>query len=79
MSDFKIEDGVEMPNKQNKAYKYPFAFMDVGQSFFVANAPRCGDSVRTAAGSYGRRHSVKFTVRMVTENGVRGARCWRIK
>lgn len=52
---------------------YPFAKMEIGDSFYVdgKNAMR----VTSAASVYGKRRKKKFTIR--TEGD--GKRCWRIE
>ena len=52
---------------------YPFGGMKVGDSFKTKGDTRLINSLRTAAGAYGKRHGKKYTVRV--EDG--GARCWR--
>lgn len=79
MENFKIEKGIEMPNK--KENKYPFLKMEVGDSFFVpcekikVNKTSC--SIHSLAKANCKRANLdyKFTV-SGSENGVR---IWRIK
>lgn len=89
---FKIEKGIEIPpaGALGRSQKYPFADMDVGDSFFVAN-----DSGKSTADTTARLNNAKnsatkrlvdrkFAVRpaqSVDDNGevVEGARVWRIE
>lgn len=71
MSDMKIEKGVPMP-KNKRATKYPFAEMEVGDSFYVE--PDNG-SIHAAASWYGKRNNKKFATRKEGE----GRRIWRIE
>lgn len=77
MSDFKIEKQVPVP-KSYRQHKYPFADMEVGDSFFVPEddgGNRVRDRVAPAANGYGKPRGWKFTTRTVEG----GARCWRIE
>lgn len=57
--------------------KYPFATMNVGDSFFVALSTHTFDAyIRSWKAR--SQSTFKFTVRTVTENGVKGVRVWRI-
>lgn len=69
-----IEKGVPVPTeegKRAKRSKYPFAMMEVGDSFEVVNAPK---SFLVTVHVNGKRLGYKFTTRK-TENG---RRVWRI-
>ena len=52
---------------------YPFAHMQVGDSFLLLPTMRRA-TVSVAAQRYGAKHGAKFTVRKVPE----GFRCWRV-
>jgi hypothetical protein len=64
----KVEKGVPLPSK------YPFAGMQIGDSFAVPNEVK-RQAVSVAAHSYGKEHGQKFTVRLMPD---RTLRCWRI-
>ena len=65
----KVESGIPIPAK------YPFAEMKVNDSFAVP--PKINRSaVNVSAMRYGRKHGMKFTVRL-TKDGT--LRCWRIE
>lgn len=65
----KVEKGIPMP------VRYPFAEMEVGDSFEVPeNVKRTAVSV--SAKRYGDKHGMKFTVRLTPE---RKFRCWRVE
>lgn len=76
MSDFVIEDGIEIPKIEGrgmqKKAKYPFGKMLVGQSFLVVHQWK---SARSSADAYGRRNGIKFSTRREGD----GLRIWRIK
>lgn len=53
--------------------KYPFADMEVGDSFLVPALVK-RSAVTVYAGRYGKEHGMKFTVRVMPD---RTLRCWR--
>lgn len=55
--------------------KYPFAGMQVGDSFAVPPDVK-RPAVTVAAMRFGRKHGMKFTVRQVADKTFR---CWRIE
>jgi hypothetical protein len=65
----KIEKNVPLP------VIYPFAKMEVGDSFAVPSSIR-RETVSVAANRYGAKHGMKFTVRLMPN---RSYRCWRIE
>jgi hypothetical protein len=65
----KIEKDIPVPRK------YPFADMAVGDSFAVPSDVH-RTTVAISALRYGRKHGMKFVVRMVAD---RTFRCWRIE
>lgn len=85
---FKIEKNVPVPPKRGGGREpcYPFADMDIGDSFSVplVGAPTspsaCNDSatqrLSCAASAHFKRNNRKFTVRELRDEGV--ARCWRV-
>lgn len=67
---------IERPNRKTGAYKYPFAWMEVGDSFFVPiNREKELKSVASSCSLYGKKLSRKFTVRSVRG----GVRVWRVE
>jgi hypothetical protein len=72
----KIEKDIPVPPRRGRPPKYDFGALAVGESFFapVSSANLNGCARRARASLPGR----SFTVRAVTENGTRGARCWRV-
>jgi hypothetical protein len=68
-----IETGVPLPldSKSGPATKYPWAKLEVGESFFVAVPPRHFASMVVHAS---RTHSRKFIQRQVDG----GIRVWRV-
>jgi len=76
MSKFEVEKDIEIPAKRHGPSKYPWAEMEVGDSFFVEGpAPKTQRCLAVCAGGQRRRHGTRFTTRQC-ENGVR---VWRIE
>jgi hypothetical protein len=73
MSTLKIEIGVPMPGRQ----KYPLEDIKIGQSFFVPN--QTAKKISPPIYGWGHRNARKFTLRTVTESGVKGVRVWRVE
>lgn len=73
---FEIQDDVPMPRRSTgrKGSKYPFADMEVEQSFLI-NTDIKAATVRSAVGAYMKRNpdSGKFAIR----NTDQGLRVWR--
>jgi hypothetical protein len=77
MNDIKIDSNVAIPATRRGRTKYPFATMNVGDSFFSPE-----ENARTAALQHARNANakgscVKFVTRSVTESGETGYRIWR--
>lgn len=69
---YPIEKGIEMPSTNGKT-KYPFATMEIGDSFFVEGKEK-KNKVMSAVSQNSRRHAPKkFTTRF-TDDGIR---VWR--
>lgn len=80
MSEFVIEKNVPIP--ENAGHKgnhspYPFAGMEIGDSFFVPCEKGRDHRVSAAAANYARRKHAgkKFSTRRTST----GVRCWRIQ
>ncbi len=58
MTDFKIETGVPVSLLEGNT-KYPFAKMNVGDSF--AFDPKLRSKIATASSYYGKRNAKKFS------------------
>lgn len=75
MSLFIVEKNIKMPSakkKKKRAEKYPWARMEVGDSFFVPN--KSTGAMSAAAVLAKKRHPTKkFSVRTMTD----GVRVWR--
>lgn len=73
---FEIQDDVPMPRRSTgrKGSKYPFADMEVGQSFLVEGDIKAA-TVRSAIGAFVKRfpEAGKFALRNTDE----GLRVWR--
>jgi hypothetical protein len=75
---FKIDKGIEIPgDTRGSRRKYPWKEMEVGDSFFVADAET--KSISSVATPAGRRWNMKFRCSSRVESGVRGVRVWRIE
>jgi len=81
---FEIEKDVPLaPARVGRMPKYPFAGMEVGDSFAVPmmgvtdlyGGDRSTGLLRTAASHHGRRHGMKLLVRADSANNM--TRCWR--
>lgn len=68
----KIDKDIPPPDRTARTI-YPFAEMEVGDSFF-----REGKAAAKAASIYSRGKSVKFQSETRTEGGKKGERVWRI-
>jgi hypothetical protein len=76
MSTFKIEKTVPIPKTSGKGGGiYPFATMEVGDSFLIPDGSKNINSVRSAVTQAARRNGRKFTTRL-TDSGLR---VWRIE
>jgi hypothetical protein len=66
-----IDKNIPIPELRGRKRLLPLGEMEVGDSFFTTATSHA--SIRTAP------HLPKrFTIRTVTENGVKGLRVWRI-
>lgn len=72
-----IEKDIPLPQRQRND-RYPWAQMDVGDSFAVPSAGPNGKRLHAAASKAAQVLSIKLTCRTLTENGVRVVRVWRI-
>ena len=68
---YEIEKGVPMPPSKTL---YPFAQMEIGDSFFVPNK-----TTSSFSGTIANRRPKKFKSSAVMEKGVKGVRVWRIE
>lgn len=78
--DYKIDRDIPIPNpEETKGRKpsFPLMKMEVGDSFFVAGGQDC--VARRLAIATWRLAPKKFQISRRAENGVKGARCWRIE
>lgn len=77
---FNIEKGVPKPTGLKGVRKYPFADMQVNDSFFVPTNDATGtqNSLRSSARKY-QKNGWVFSMPAVTHKGIRGVRVWRDK
>jgi hypothetical protein len=75
-SHYEIDDGVPIPPAtRNRPSNYPWAQLNVGQSFFAPTELKNPSSV-ALRGSEISGHTYEF--RRTTEKGVKGVRFWRV-
>lgn len=73
-----IEKNVPVPATSYQSgapIKYPFADMEIGDSFVVGAEKIDGHRVRVAASHFGKRNARRFMVRQVDN----GHRVWRVE
>lgn len=76
--EFKIEKNVPLETARARSSKYPFAQMEVGDSFLVPLNGTGESQFRAFAASWKAHKPKKFVSRTIKENGVRtGIRVWR--
>jgi hypothetical protein len=73
-----IDKDKPMPNGFGVRAKYPFAQLDVRDSFFVPGKTTGGIS-SSVANARARLPGRRFVSSTVTENGVTGVRVWRVQ
>lgn len=74
--ELQIEKGIPLPTL-GRAGRSRWAEFEVGDSAFFLDRAR--SSLATASCDWGRHHGGrKFATRVVTENGVKGVRVWRV-
>jgi len=75
-----IEKNIPIPGKKggNRNLRYPWDKMEVNDSVFITGKSQ--QTISHAAKEWTRRNNLskKFTTRIVTENGVKGVRVWRV-
>jgi peptidoglycan/xylan/chitin deacetylase (PgdA/CDA1 family) len=72
MTDFKIEKNVPITGGHNGTVKWPFVYMEVGDSVFFPGSKMQGRETQ-AAHALGKKHGRKFVCRTVDG----GIRIWR--
>ena len=77
---YQIEKGIEVPAKKTFARPtiYPFATMEVGDSFFVPQIdgkPKSSGTIWSSA----RKATDKFGFKFAVRSEVGGFRCWRVE
>ena len=71
-----IDKNVPLSRSLRETKKYPWADMQVGDSFFI---PQISEITRGGLYTGAQRAArIKIATRRVTENGVEGVRVWRI-
>jgi hypothetical protein len=79
-----IERDVPLPESK-KQYKYPFAEMQIGDSFAIPLSGEIGrhgedlsaSRLRSSASTFGRVHGGRFIVRIDKVGG--SIRCWKVE
>ena len=74
--EIKIDKHIPIPPRRSQ--KYPLLDLEIGDSFFVPDktASMLSATIAPLRAQYPDR---TFVARSVTENGVRGARLWRVE
>ena len=74
----KIDDHVPPPPRKSR--RYPFRDMEPGQSVFFPGENKSDRQhpAYMAAKTLQKRHGLRFTLRSVIEDGVKGVRIWRV-
>lgn len=75
--EIKIDKNVPMPDGVNRETKWPFADMEVGDSFFAPG--HTSNQMTNAAAHWRKKNGWSFSCRNTEEEGVKGARVWRVK
>jgi hypothetical protein len=74
---FTVESGIPVPARKGGragGSKYPFATMEIGQSFLVDSETKIG-TIRSAVGAFTKTHKgYRFAIRQTDE----GVRVWRV-
>ena len=87
MTKYQVDSGVAVP-RALKGSKYPWAEMEVGDSFFVPNGTGrggrdTGNNACVSGRAWLRRNGLSktfnFAQRKTVESGVKGARIWLMK
>lgn len=75
---FKVEKNVPMPKdaKRGRKPKYPFALMEVGDSFEFSFSEVSPRTISSAVSYYGSRHKKYFSVRTISKTK---GRVWRVE
>lgn len=79
MSEFKIEQGVPMPQARGAEMVYPFEKMEVGDSFYVEG--KKGATINGAIQAYIRKEIIASgcTKKFACRSDAKGVRIWRIQ
>lgn len=72
-----IEKAVPIPPPRQSAAKYPFADMEVGDSFWLPYSEPVRRNLHNCARSYAKHHRATFAVRKLLEHDEWIVRCWR--
>jgi hypothetical protein len=74
-----IEKNIPLPPKETRQTKYPYARMEVGDSFFVPQTRASKDSVYASIQWAKRKLGFKFILRADNaDNDNGGVRAWRV-
>ena len=85
---FEIQSSIPLPARATRARAYPFAEMNVGDSFFIATADEVEDkrvvsrlaaAVRNYRKSGSGNDAARFAIRARNEGDQAGVRVWRVK
>lgn len=75
----KIDKDVPIPPPASGLSPWPLEQMEIGDSFFAPSTYNVStEQLRARISSRAKRVKVKCTIRVLTEHGVTGVRCWRV-
>lgn len=69
---YNVESGVEVPKVRRK-HLFPYAQMNVGDSFFVEGMPI------GAMCNYNKRNGLKLQMKFIAKRDGEGVRIWRVE
>lgn len=82
-SEFKIENNIPLLHQKQRQLLFPLDKMTCSDShqdsFFVPETHSHYKTLSSTCSYYGKKDGKSFSIRTVTEKGIRGQRCWRIK
>lgn len=79
MAQIKIDKGIPIPERRTHT-KFPFADMEIGDSFFVPAKQTKMSTLAARVSVARKRHAPRsFLLAKVTEKKIEGTRVWRIE
>ena len=75
-SEYEIESGIEIPERQKRKSKYPFCKLEIGDSFFIPGKTKL--QFVAAAHSNAKRAGIHVRVWDAEKDGAQGVRVGRV-